>query len=433
MIFQAGPAQHLAWLVVLAVFCSIFLQEQVLLPLENYGDPGSRIYHGNDLKHLYLGSRLLLRRENPYPAANLHLEASRVRHPEMVRLNPYVYPPFTGYFFSWLTLVDYETAKKIWFWGSQVLLIGSLALFLVHPSGCPQLPWLTVLIASTAFFFPLFRSTTAGQLNHVLLFLLSVVFMLWRNGATKLAGMVIGFAALIKVQPAFLMVWLIWKREWGAFLCSVLTVVVLILVPAVHFGLQPNFDYLGVLGDMAYGSSTWSDQGASFYVDAGNIGLPALLYRLFTVNPVTLPWLNLGPVPYLLCIVWALFVLGICLGCCRIQRRDEDPEMEMSTWILGMLLIPSLFWDHYLVLALPCWFTLLSRISQSGVGEGGMVLAAATWAVAGWKWKYFWATDSPLHGPVLLYLNAPLPAVIVLFFLCAWMARDSRMRPGLVD
>ncbi len=433
MIFQAGPAQHLAWLVVLTVVCSVFLSEQILLPLENYGDPTSQVYHGNDLKHLYLGSRLLLRHENPYPAENLQLEAARVRHPDMMRLNPYVYPPFTGYFFSWLTLVDYETVKKIWFWGSQLLLMGSLSLFLVHPSGCPLLPWLTVLVASVAFFFPLFRSTTAGQLNHVLLFLLSLTFMLWRNGARKMAGAVIGFAALIKVQPAFLIIWLAWKREWGAFLSSILTIVILILIPAVHFGLQPNFDYLGVIREMAYGSSTWSDQGAAFYVDAGNIGFPALVYRLFSTNPRTIPWLSLGPVPYVLCVLWAISILGICLACCRIQRRDEDPEMEMTTWILGMLLIPSLFWDHYLVLALPCWFTLLSRIAQSGVGEGGMCLVAASWVVAGWKWKYFWPSESLLHGPGLLYLNAPLPAVLILFLLCAWMARDSRMRPGMIE
>lgn len=432
MIFQAGPAQHLAWLVVLAVLCSVFLHEQIVLPLENYGDQGSQIYHGNDLKHLYLGSRLLLRRENPYPYENLSLEAARVRHPDMVRLNPYVYPPFTGYFFSWLTLVDYESVKRIWFWGSQLLLVTSLALFLGHPSGCPPLPWLTVLIGSVAFFFPLFRSTTAGQLNHVLLFLFSLIFMLWRNGARKMAGALIGLAALIKVQPAFLIVWLGWKREWGAFLCSIVTILFLILLPAVHFGLQPNFDYLGVLGDMAYGSSTWSDQGAAFYVDPGNIGFPALVYRLFATNPRTQPWLSLGPVAYLLCILWALFILGICLACCRIQRRDEDPEMEMSAWILGMLLIPSLFWDHYLVLALPCWFTLFSRIAQSGAGEGEMTLAAVIWAVLSWKWKYFWPSDSLLHGPVLLYLNAPLPAVFLLFLLCAWMARDSRIKPGMV-
>lgn len=434
MMFQAGPSQHLAWLVVLAVLCAVFLQEQVLLPLQDYGESGASLYHANDLKHLYLGSRILLRRENPYPAYNLHQEAGRVRHPDMVRLNPYVYPPFTGYFFSWLTLFDYETVKHIWFWGSQALLVASLALFLIHPSGCPPLSWLTVLIASVAYFFPLFRSTTAGQLNHVLLFLFSLIFMLWRTGARKMAGTVIGLATLIKVQPALLIVWLVWKREWGPFLCCLLTIVVLILFPAVHFGLQPNFDYLSVLGDMAYGHSTWSDQGAAFYVDAGNIGFPALVYRLFTTNPRTIPWLNLGPIPYLLCILWAFTILGVCLACCRVRRRDEDPEMEMSTWILGMLLIPSLFWDHYMVLAIPCWFTLFSRIAQSGLGEGGMALVAACWAFMGWKWKYFWPTDEPLlHGTSLLYLNTPLPAVIVLFLLCAWMARDSHLRTGTIE
>jgi hypothetical protein len=426
MFHQAGPAQQQAWLVALMVLLGVFFYDQVFQPLANYQDLDHRPYHGNDLKHLYLGSRLLIRGENPYPAANLHLEASRVRDPEMRRLNPYVYPPFAGYFFSWLTTFDYVTVKKIWYGMSQVLLFLSLVILWRMPSGYPALPWLVVIVGSVAFFFPLFRSITAGQLNHVLLFLLTLILTLWRKGYKKWAGIVIALATLIKVQPAFLLIWLGWKKEWGALFCAMFTLLILILLPAVQYGLNPWLDYLSILKEMSYGSSTWSDQGAAFYVDPGNIGFPALLYRLFTENPRTIPWLNLGSLPYLVCLCWAFLILGICLRSCRVRRRDEDPEMELSLWILGMLLIPSLFWDHYLVLAIPGWLLLLTRLPQSGLDETIMGLVAICWVWAGWK--FFWFTPDSLSGIGILHLNATLPPVVVLFLVSAWLARNSHPR-----
>lgn len=428
MYHQAGPAQRQAWLAVLAILACVYVYEQIKIPLENYSNPERRLYHANDLKHLYLGSRLLLRGESPYPAHQLHAEAFKVRHPEMVRLNPYVYPPFTGYLFGWLTLFSYDQVKMIWFWGSQVLLFLSLMLCWSKPVGCPLLPWLAVSLGTVAYFFPHFRSITAGQLNHFLLFLISLIFFLWRHGCRKTSGAVIGLATLVKVQPGFLLVWLCWKREWGAFLSAILAILLLIFGPAVRYGLYPYFDYLGVLKDMGYGSSTWSDQGAAFYVDPGNIGFPALLYRLFTTNPRTSPWLDLGGLAYFGSMVWALAVLALCLMCCRIRRRDEDPEMEMSAWLFGMLLIPSLFWDHYLVLLIPAWLTLISRLSQSGVGDGVMAVAACCWAIC--CWKFYWFGSESLHGLGMLYLNIPLIPVLILFGLCLLMARESHIRPG---
>ena len=415
MAFLEAPSLRLAWFVVIAVFVSAFLQNQVKFPLEDS--------NRNDFKHLYLGSRLLVRGESPYPAENLHQEAASIRHPDMRRLNPYVYPPFTGYFFGWLGKMDYDTANTVWFWGSQGLLLLSLCLLWGGVSTFPPLPRMALILGSVAFLFPLYRSTTAGQLNHFLLFLLSCVFALWRLGHKKTAGSVLGLAALIKVQPAFLVIWLAWKREWAALATAVVTVLLLVLIPATRYGLNPYFEYVEIAGQMGYGSSTWSEQGNSFYVDPGNIGVPAFLYRTLAENPMTENWIDLGKGAYYLSVFWALLVFGICLSCCRIRRHDEDPEMEMAVWVLGMLLIPSLFWDHYLVLALPSWLILLSRLGASGVGDWVMVAVAICWAWMG-TW-IVWSNPAYLSGPGILMLSLTLPPVLLLFGLSAWIARNS--------
>lgn len=423
MFNPSGPGQRQAWLLVLVVLVTIFFREQILAPIRNYADPQLRTYHANDLKHLYLASRIVLRGENPYPYDNLRLETLEVRHPDMQTLNPYVYPPFTAYFFWWFGKLDYETAKWIWFWGSQICLLLSMLLFLSAPSGRATLGWSAVLVATVAISFPLWRSTTAGQLNHFLLLLLSLTFWLWGAGHKRAAGAVLGFAAMIKVLPAFLVVWLGWKREWPALGIAIVTILVLVLLPGLYFGLNPYFHYLSVLKDMGFGSSTWSDQGATFYVDEGNIAVPALFYRLFRENPKTTAWIDLGPTAYILSVLWALAVIGLCLACCRVQRRDEDPEMEISAWTLGMLLIPSLFWDHYIILALPAFWTLLMRLPYAGVSEAWMVGAGVLWVWAN-AW-FLWFNPANLSGLRMLYLNASTPAVVALFLIAIWLARQS--------
>jgi hypothetical protein len=412
----------MAWLIVVSVSLAVYVRLQIQLPLE----PPN--LNRNDLKHLYLGSRILLRGENPYPFEALQKEAEVVRHPHMQYLNPYVYPPFTGYFFGWLGKLDYESAARVWFWGGHLLLLGSLALLWGGMKVFHPMQRAGIMAVSVSLLFPLYRSTQAGQLNAVLLFFLSAVFWLWRNGYKKWAGSALGLAALIKVQPAFLVLWLLRKKEWRALAAAAVAVPVLVLIPATRYGLGPYRDYFEVMGQMRYGSSTWSDQGAAYYVEEGNIGVPALFYRTLSDNPKTEPWVEAGAAAYWLSVIWGLAALLLCWFCCRTGRRDEDPEMEMGAWIWGMLLIPSLFWDHYLVLALPAWFILISRLAESGTSEGTLWITALCW---GWISLWFqWFRPENLSGIGLLYLNATLPPVLILFFLSLRMAKTSHRSGG---
>ncbi|MCA9411795.1 MAG: DUF2029 domain-containing protein [Candidatus Omnitrophica bacterium] len=412
-----SPQNRLLWSLAIAIFALVFYRFQFAAPLENSTH--------NDFKHLYLGGRLLWRGEDPYLEESLRAEASEVRHPDLRYLNPYVYPPFTGYLFGWLGRMDYERATQVWFWFNQACLIGALLLLAGGLSGFSPLAKTAFLLGSVCYSFPLYRAIDAGQLDHFLLLMLSLILFLWRNGWKKSAAAVIALATLVKVVPGFLGLWLLWKREWPALGVGIFTGFLLILGPGVVFGLNPYFDYLPIVLQMGYGSSTWAEAGNAFYVDPGNIGFPALVFRLFHENPRTEPWLDLGFLAKGLCYLWGLGILIGCLASCRIQRRDEDPEMELGVWILGMLLIPSLFWDHYLILALPAWVVLASRLAGNGVNNGILGLAAACWATA-CVWVQ-WANPAYLSGSGMLMLNLPLPGVLILFALGFWMAKTGRM------
>jgi hypothetical protein len=406
----------MAWFLAIPVLAIVFHEQQIALPGQDS--------HRNDLKHLYLGSRLLIEGESPYPYDALVAEASEVRHPHFRALNPYVYPPFTGYFFFWFGKIPYDSAVAVWFWMGHLFLILSMILLWPSLKIFTPLPRLGILLGSVAIFFPLYRSTSAGQLNHFLLFLLSLFLFLWARGLKKSGAAVVALAALVKVQPAILMIYLLWKREWAAFWTGCAVAATLVFLPGLFFGLDPYFEYLEIVKQMGFGSSTWSEQGMSFYVDPGNIAVPALFYRTLAENPVTEAWLHWNGLAYFLSVMWALGILALCLACCRIHRRDEDTEMEIATWIFGMLLIPSLFWDHYLVLALPCFWLLVARLSEEGVSDLALGLAAGCWLLCG-VW-IVWFNPAYLSGVKILMLNITTPAVVVLFLWCSFLARTSQ-------
>lgn len=412
----SSPHQRLIGIFVCLLLLVVFYYNQIVAPLSHYP--------ANDFKHLYLASILLADDISPYPAENLFQAGMEVGHSDLKQLNPYVYPPFTGYFFWWLGLMDYPTAKLLWFWlGHLLLLISGVLLYRLLPE-LEGLSRLVLLLGSVALFFPLMRSSTAGQLNLWLLFLFCLAIWLWSVGSKKSAAGVVALAALIKVVPAYLLLWMAWKREWGALFIAVVVMLGLVFVPAVQHGLQPWFEYLQLLPQMGYGSSTWSEVGANFYVDPGNIAFPALVYRTMVDNPVTQSWVDWPRLAKSLCLIWAVGVVLICLWACRVWRKDEDPAMEMGCWITGMLLIPSLFWDHYLVLMLPAWVLLVARLPGLARNELWFAVIAGCWV---WLcWRFYWFDPNLLSGWRLLWLNAPLPSVVVLFLVSANVAKTGK-------
>ena len=141
----------------------------------------------------------------------------------------YVYPSVLAHILLPVSSLPIATAARIWNGLNLVLLVGTLA-FLTRSFALRQrlgrhYPWLIILFALAA---PVFSALRIGQANIWLLFLLSAMVAFYRDGRLGLAGGALALAKVIKIFPAALMRWFLWRGEFrGVVAFGVIWVVVM--------------------------------------------------------------------------------------------------------------------------------------------------------------------------------------------------------------
>jgi hypothetical protein len=380
--------------------------------------------HGNDFKHLWLGGWLLAEGRDPYDA-QLMLRAAAMH--KLSGINPFVYLPSTGLFLWPLTLMDYGDAQSLWFWLNWALAWGVV---IAGPA------WLRVerpalaRLAGGVFLtcaHPFMRQMTAGQMNVV-----TAALILWGAGALArrreaqagLAG-ALGFGW--KIAPALLVAALAGLRRWRALAWGIAGSGVLLAISWICYGAPVHLRALDVIRQMGYGQSTWSAFGQEFYRDPFTQSFNALFHHLFTANPHTRPWLDLGPAAAdRLTLAASLVMIGLWLAAAlgRATRRRltaGDPPTATRLYLaasLAMLLVPSLMWDHYAVQTLPALIWLFGD-ARTARRPGRALGALAILALL----TIPWAPMGPLvqTGAGILLMPLRLWPTLALY---AWLCRD---------
>ncbi len=368
--------------------------------------PYSAGFHGNDFKHIYLGARMFARGENPYDGTAL-LELAHKRGFRSV--NPYVYPPFTALALRPLTWFDPPTAMRVWFWFNHLLFFASMAL-IFHALKLRASPQnLAFALCLGALCYPLHSTLTAGQLNLVLLVLFALVFDLQSRGRLIAAGVVAAVAMWLKLIPGILLFYFLWvpvfakqsqirklwqssRSVWAMLISGVVILALCVLV----VGVQPHRDYLQVLGQMGYGQSTFAEHGEVFFRAPKNQSFNAFFNRVLVPVQGFTPWFNGSKA---LANVLSRIALLTCLLAVAWRARPwgrgmVDLPVAYGLFILLGLLTPSIFWNHYIVLALWPLMAAYSRIDEPQRGlmillmlclvlPLGGFLNLPTWAMCG--------------------------------------------------
>jgi len=329
--------------------------------------------HGNDFPHLYIGALAMERGINPYNSVEIRRLATLQG---IQRMNPYVYPPFTAILFRPFARMGYREAKLLWFLINQVMIIASFVLLILLWKPQDRLSACALLVVLFAVFSPLTRTLTAGQLNVLLLFLLALAAYLERGPLSAISGALIGVATMVKVFPALFFLYFVGRGNWTAATAMILTIVLLAGFSVSVAGMKTNLDYLDVMSQMRYGSSTWKQYGENYQVEPANLSPSSLFYRLFTTGRGTEGIANAPGIAKMLSWIAGLSVL-VALLVYLVMARNVSMEKGFSLTLLSALLIPSLMWDHYLVLALLPIVFLASRLES----RGGLI-TVSVWAAA---------------------------------------------------
>jgi alpha-1,2-mannosyltransferase len=235
-------------------------------------------------------------------------------------------------------LSDPWLASALWNVLSTALLVVAGAILWLEWR--PQLsPWLWLPVAAGLMLYNPFRQqVNQGQLNGVLLMLLTLAWRAWRRNRSVSAGVWLAMATLVKLFPGFLFLLLLARRQWRGLFAGAVTGLGLAALGVLVLGWEAHLDYVEkVLPSVQ-----------AFRCGKLNASLPGLWAKLFVGSAFEKvePWIQWPG------LAWSLTVVsGIGLAWLVVwQARRADSDQSFGVALVCMTLASPITWDHSLLL-----------------------------------------------------------------------------------
>lgn len=363
----------------------------------------AQIQWGYDFSAYWAAANHLLNGEPLYAASQL----AGPYAPQVQYL--YLYPPPLAALVAPLAAVfptDYRAAAWVWSAiGAAVLAVSVLALARSeriaerYPLLGGRGRWL--LVAGAFAFPPVVGELVMGNVHLLLLGLLTLAWLAIRRGDSRgdvLAGAAIGIAAVVKVFPGLLVVWLLLTRRSRAAAWVVIGALAAVLVALPFTGLQPWREFPTVLANLSAPSDTTDTLAPTVWL-APYIGFTGARIVVTTAA--------------------LLLLVGV-----SIRARHELPSARPAVVarsfgaavVLSILVAPALYHHYLALLVLPFVLAL-----GSGVPLRWLALA----------YLLMWGGQQDSLGDLSWVVNRALPTAgaLVLLAALAGGVRGGRRSP----
>jgi alpha-1,2-mannosyltransferase len=223
---------------------------------------------------------------------------------------------------------------------------------------------------------PLVQQLFHGQLNLVLLLLITLSWALERSGRTGWAGALVGAAAAIKVFPGFLLLYFLLRRQWKALFAGVATLALFLALTAAVLGSETILTYArDVMPRLERFRSSW--------FNASLVGFWTKLFDPATREEHVEPlWRSAAAARAGILFSWAAVVAILAWS---VQRAKTGLQIDhaFGVAVTGMLLLSPITWDYgFLLLLVP----LAVLVVDPPVSEPAKLILVAALAAL-WLWQ----------------------------------------------
>lgn len=261
----------------------------------------------------------------------------------VIRYN--AHPPPVIFLSLPLGWLDYLDALAVWQLLNILLIALSIAVTLRTLECDLSGWWVLPIIALLLLFNPFRQQCVQGQLNGVLLALVTLAWAAERRHLYVWAGMALGLATAIKLFPGWLVLGLLWRRRWTGVFAAAAFFLALHACSWAVLGQQAYQDYLQVvLPDL---------QRFRFHVT--NASILGFGHKLLIGNPTERSWpLWYAPeAAWLLIGTLTILVGGVALRAAGRTGSGRSFDVAVGINITAMLLLSPLTWDHSHLLLVP--------------------------------------------------------------------------------
>ena len=255
---------------------------------------------------------------------------------------PFNYPPTSLLFFSLVGILPKSITAVIFLFASITSLL--ISVWLLTETLLTKAKRVTAFILFSIFsiqYFPVKFTLTLGQINLIILLLITASFYFFRKNRDILSGILLGTATLIKIFPCFLLLFFIKEKKWKTVFSFIITVGVGIGLTLLFF--SPSliiFYFESVAGNLCL------QRGEMSYFDQS---LNSFLLRLSVASDVRL----------LLRIIFTLTSVFLFL-------IAKNKSLSYFGLIFSVLLfLPSFAWFHHYVILIPLLIILWTTTTQT--------------------------------------------------------------------
>ena len=255
---------------------------------------------------------------------------------------PFNYPPTSLLFFSTLAIFPKSITAVIFLLASIAsLLISVWLLTVILFTKTKRLTAFFLFSALFIQYFPTKFTLTLGQINLIILLLITTAFYFFKKNKDMHSGIFLGIATLIKIFPCFLILFFIKEKKWKTVFSFIITVGVGIGLTLLFF--SPSliiFYFESVAGNL------FLQGGEMSYFDQS---LNSFLLRLSVASDVRL----------LLRIIFTLTSVFLFL-------IAKNKSLSYFGLIFSVLLfLPSFAWFHHYVILIPLLIILWTTTTQT--------------------------------------------------------------------
>ncbi len=289
---------------------------------------------------------------------------------------PYVYPPGFVLFLSPFAYVTFKQASLFWNLLNNVCFFFSLILLMkTIKQHYSRLEWITLVFVSMNF-TPLFLNYLVGQCNIILLFLITLGLHFYRSNRSICVGIVLALATTVKVIPGLLIGFMLWKRQYKAFLSAVLGLLLIFAYSLLFFDVDLHLWYFKFMAHQNLFDAYHDNHSVTGF------------FSRFLVHSVWGRAVSHSPILSQVCIVvTSALMLFVLLYVTRKGHNNsgERSLREYALVVVTMLLTSRMTSTPYLVMLLLPVAILVHELFQKRVANRWMYpLAAAYGVIAIW-------------------------------------------------
>ena len=281
------------------------------------------------------------------------------------------YPPLIAWLLQPLTWMPERAAAVLWVWAMLACTV--IAAIVLGRALLPETwPRLEIAALAAFVFTPATFNLGLGQLEPLVLLLLTLALVAYLRGDRLTCGVLIGIAASLKLAPIVLVLVLVKRRWWRASFAAVATVLASALAGAMALGLPALTEYATRVLPLLARQDGWL-----YNQSIGGVINRAADHSVLGFQPALL-WISITTV------CMAVAAVGATVVVTRAGARPRSERaMEFACGVLALLIAGSITWYLHLLLLLIPFFAAAAYLARRGIARERSLAVAGCLCVLG--------------------------------------------------